>query len=515
MANDGVATMLRVQQYVNTIGTSGKFPAQSNWSVDPAVSDTVAVDIVDRNSEPNSHSSPIHKPGLNGSTENKDAVFVSQGSIENGADATGLPPDECWLYKCPKRSSTSNQPLEPIQHWLRATFDSPDSIFYSSRRNLLTRLEIILASGGPIDAYRFGGSVPSLNQIPPSKPTDSVQRARMPPPYPNLIDQSRRIASAGSSDSLSMTNQNNNANNYGKLTKPKYSLPPQYSNSCAHRPDSMTNLSTGTQNLSQSLGGQLSGLFSGSPAKTGSLDELEPNASRTNIQEIARIQEDNLKADVAAMAAAAAASGRHGSHHSLASLGRRSPDGSYSRVPSAPESPHSSNPQLAGPITNQPIVSHVHRPTVDLSSTTFATYMVPEAIKTSTANEGSAATHPPPTHVPRLPQTNIGETRPIHTGVVNNSGLNIRHAYSALPQKPTIPTTYQQLSSDVQNTGMGTVQNMYVPPPTVSSSEPRNQFGFRSMRRIPGPQYSPRPPAYVPPSLRPNHHNGSSMEKSG
>ncbi|THD18041.1 hypothetical protein D915_011087 [Fasciola hepatica] len=507
MANEGVATMLRVQQYVNAIGNPGEFSSQSGWTEDPG---TTNCTLSGQAPESNSHLSPIHK------SDNKEAALASQSSLDNGTDTTELPADECWLYKCPKRSTTTVQTIEPIQNWLRATFDAPESMFYSSRRNLLTRLEVILASGGPIDAYRFGGSVPSLNQIPAGKAFDSMQRAKIPPPYPSVISSNRRIVSAGSSDSLSTANQSFSIGTYGKLVKAKYSLPPQLSSSsCAQRPDSMTNLSTGTQNLSQSLGGQISGLFSSSPARAGSLDELEPSASRTNIQEIARIQEDNLKADVAAMAAAAAASGRHGSHHSLASLGRRSPDGSYSRVPSASESPHSSNPQLAGPNTNQPVASHVHRPTIDLSSTTFANYMIPEAMKSPTTNIGiPPIPHSVLPHVPRLPQNVTAENRSTHSSGINPSGHGIRQAYSALPQKPTIPTNYHQLQSDVPNSGIVPIQTVCVPPPTLSSGEPRNQFGFRSMRRIPSPQYGPRPMAYLPP----HHHiqsNDSSTKESG
>ncbi|KAA0195636.1 hypothetical protein FBUS_07477 [Fasciolopsis buskii] len=498
MANEEVATMLRVQQYVNAIGNPGKF-SQSSWAEDPNAFDSA---LLVQTSELSSHPSPVHKSG------NKETTLLSQSSLDNGLDSTGLPTDECWLYRCPKRSTATLKEVEPIQNWLRATFDAPDSIFYSSRRNLLTRLEIILASGGPIDAYRFGGSVPSLNQIPSGRIFDSIQSAKIPPPYPSVMNPSRRMVSAGSSDSLSATNQSFTAGTYGKLVKTKHSSPLRSNiGRCAQRPDSMTNLSTGTQNLSQSLSGNMGGLFFSSP-KTGSLDELEPTASRTNIQEIARIQEDNLKADVAAMAAAAAASGRHGSHHSLASLGRRSPDGSYSRLPSAPESPHSSNPQIAGPNTIHSAVSHAHRPTIDLSSTTFANYMIPEAVKNPSANTAiSSNPHSVLSHVPRLLQSTAMENRSVQSSGMNPNGCGVRQAYSVLPQKPTIPTNYYQPKSDMTNSGVSPTQNTCVPLPSISS-EARNQFGFRSVRRIPGPQYGTRSVTYL-------SSRGSSTEDPG
>ncbi|GAA54515.1 hypothetical protein CLF_103547 [Clonorchis sinensis] len=287
-------------------------------------------------------------------TDNLDAVGSESEPCVNGH--WELPPEECWLYKVSK-SISSGPPIIPVSKWLRDVFDQPDSPFSQSRRNLLTRLEVILAAGGPTAAYRFGGSVPSLN-LNYSQPTSAFDQqsaingsSGIHTGYNVFHQHVGGIPSTGSSESLStgthgqieyapvLAGTHANAFTFNRIRRPKYSLPPQRSGSqrLAATP------SSSTSHLSQSLGGgQINRVWSGSTGKIGSCDALE--TIKTDVQEIARIQEDNLKAEVAALAAAAA--GRHGSQHSLGSYGRRSIDGSLTQLTSAPGSPGASTTQL-------------------------------------------------------------------------------------------------------------------------------------------------------------------------
>ena len=402
-----------------------------------------------------------------------------------------LPPDECWLYKPPKFQLQDNETVKPITDWLRDTFDSPQSRFYHSRRNLLDRLEIIL-QGGETAAYRYGGSVPSLNVM------SSMQNST---PYEHLnqssLDNStvRPLVyqpSTGSSDSLSTTGVRLDVNvkngdpqtNMGTFTRTKRlrpSLPPQ---------NSMQRLVNGSHGSTSHLSNSVVGnpFFPRSSNKTGSCDELE----HADVQQIARIQEDNLKAEVAALVAASTA-GRHGSQHSISSLNRNSPDGSCTNIASAPESPHSSTTRLS---FNQPnLVKYPAESRLPGSSELNIRYSNDQyqglhAGDLSQQCIGSVH-HTQPD--PNLSQFN-------HFGSYQNNIPSKPNPYKLLPQKPFVTTVTDSsrvtpLNFDQSQITASPYQNSLPNSNStpISTSIPQSHFGFRPPRKISAPVL-PKPP---------------------
>lgn len=408
---------------------------------------------------------PVH---VNGSNTNID---ISKANYE-------IPADECWLFKPPKKNQIHGS-VEPIKAWLRAIFDSPDSCFFHSRRNLLSRLEAIILAGGQTESYQFGGSVPSLNLItsgyPPRPNTGRTEHSL----HGSVV--SNRLVTANSSDNLSfstqysgtsptMSNELINMSTFTRSHKPRISLPPQSSASKStrngsHIPNSYLSNSTGA-NFSFKL-----------PNKTGSCDELESASTNTNVQEIARRQEDTLKAEVAALAAAAA--GKHGSQHSLASLCKNSPHGSYTNIASAPESPHSSTTKL-----NQPQSNHDHlysKQSLSLSQE-FEGHVTNQQL-TQDIHPSHYSSHSPTRKDSSLNM--VTQTSTVAT---------IKHdPYKILPQKPILTNIVPEFGEDLKQSykfsvsthasvnplSMNTTGNAYIP-----SAEPRSHFGFRSSFQI-------------------------------
>ncbi|RTG85758.1 uncharacterized protein DC041_0011665 [Schistosoma bovis] len=413
---------------------------------------------------------PLNPMYTNGSTAETDVLKANYG----------IPADECWLFKPPKQHQTQGS-VEPIRTWLRAIFDSPDSCFFHSRRNLLSRLEAIILAGGQTEAYQFGGSVPSLNLItsgyPPRPNTCRTEHSV----YGSVV--SNRLVTASSSDSISfpsqqtvtnptMNSEHVNMNTFTRSHKPRISLPPQCSASKSvkngsHNPNSYLSNSTGTNFTFKP------------PNKTGSCDELETTSANTNVQEIARRQEDTLKAEVAALAAAAAAAGKHGSQHSLASLCRNSPHGSYTNIASAPESPHSSTTKL-----NQPQQNHDH-------------FYVKQSLSFSQEFEGQITNQQPTQDTHLVNHSSHSPTRkdvlsniPAHASNVANIKQN---PYKILPQKPLLTNIVPEMgdeSRQSQKISVSTHPSLY--PLAVnatgnvymSSAEPRSHFGFRPLQQI-------------------------------
>ncbi|CAH8497530.1 unnamed protein product [Heterobilharzia americana] len=405
----------------------------------------------------------------------------SNQDIKTSKASCEIPADECWLFKPPKLHQTQGS-VEPINKWLRAIFDSPDSRFYHSRRNLLSRLEAIILAGGQTEAYHFGGSVPSLHLINSGYPPVSHRGGAELSAYGSSI--SNRMVTASSSDSLSFPNQplsenttiNNELINVGTFTrshKPRISLPPQCSTSKSMR--------NGPHNSNSYLSNSTGANFSfKSPNKTGSCDELEITSTNTNVQEIARRQEDALKAEVAALAAAAA--GRHGSQHSLASLCRNSPHGSYTNIASAPESPHSSSTKLNQPHSN------------------YENFYAKQSLSVSQEFEGHV-TNPSQQLTQNVqPSCFSSDTPPRKDSLLNltthaSSVSNIKqNPYKILPQKPMLANIVSASGDDSKYSKKISGISSY--PPVNSFSIPavtnvhnpvveaRTHFGFRSSRKI-------------------------------
>lgn len=407
-----------------------------------------------------------------------------------------LPVDECWLYVPPIQPRDA---VVPITQWLREVFESPSSIFSHTRRNLLTRLEAILASGGPIAAYRFGGSVPSLNS---HQTRHSSFRQTSPFGMPaNVLGVGFRrgtfaIPSVGSSDSLSMITQNGNPDStslsFSHVHQPQYSLPPQRSGS-----QRIATTSSGSASyLSQSLGFPQGTFFSGSAAKVGSCDALE--TTKANIQEIARIQEDNLKADVAALAAAAA--GRHGSQHSLGSHGYGTPRGSFSKLSSAPESPHSSDPHLPQSTLNRsnadmPIM---HRSSLDALNIVYPKF---DRLDATAPIHHGATTHCTESFNPkRSIDLSVLQSENLTFGFSTRANGSSAYAtHSVLSQKRTAPTTVRDQPLAEAPAVVSGPRISYNGIPELL--EARTHFGFRPLRKL-APDYS-KPPVPATSRLAP------------
>lgn len=437
-----------------------------------------------------SYSHPINTEKPN------DEIISTSGGPAPGANGTPcLPVDECWLYTLPRQLK---DPVFPITQWLREVFESPSSMFLHSRRNLLTRLEAILASGGPIAAYRFGGSVPSLNSH-QSCYSSFRQTSRFGTPASIHDVGSHRgtfaIPSAGSSDSLSLITQNGNPDSkalaFSHTHQPKHSLPPQRSGSqrLAAVP------SDSTSYLSHSLGLHHGTFPSGSAGKVGSCDALE--TIKANVQEIARIQEDNLKADVAALAAAAA--GRHGSQHSLSSHGHGTPCESFSKLSSAPESPHSSDLHLPQYTLNQcgADLPPLHRSSLDGLNAIYHKFDRLDA--TAPIHQGTTTHCTDFNAQPSMNLSTVKSENPTFGFNTRVNGSRVNSTHSVLFQTRTTPSTIrdQPLSeTSTNNTGLRLSYNGI--PELLES---RTHFGFRPLRKS-APDYS-KPPVPAASRLAP------------
>ncbi|KAF6771246.1 hypothetical protein AHF37_09633 [Paragonimus kellicotti] len=432
---------------------------------------------------------------------------VKDASAESVTHSNGdyeLPYEECWLYRFSKKPKPHGSPIVPIEKWLREVFDSPTSVFSHSKRNLLTRLELILVTGGPIAAYRFGGSVPTLNLM-SSAPAPLLNHAKATAvgnTSVSLGGGSVHLPSTGSSDSLSTighkTDPQNPANSlaFSRVLRPKVSLPPQRSGS-QHL---VTASYDSSSQLSQSLGSPFNRPWSGSTGKVGSCDALE--TTKANVQEIARIQEDILKADVAALAAAAA--GRLGSQTSLGSNGHHTPEGSLSRLASAPGSPCTSNLHLN---QSNPSLTDCTNSTNGYATNASAN---PSQYNTRFGEVSSVYQNP---RLPLCTQASVdslgGGTFGIPSSIPNSCTNSMpKHAYPVLPPKPFIPSC-----------GNPEEPSAYINRSITSSSvlpemiDNRSHFGFRPARKISTPHYATRPPPLPAFSRRVSAANTHQMNK--
>lgn len=352
------------------------------------------------------------------SSENRTVNVLNSTSRNDIKKSTCVLSDETWLYKPSTNTSTADC-AESVHFWLRGIFDSPDSCFFHSRRNLLSRLEAIILNGSHTNLCMnaFSGSVPSLNQfVLPNLSVDNGQNGM------NFISSNDLFSKSGSAKNLNASQTGFMTSMMGTLKQPKPSLPPQ---------QGQTNRSK-VENLSNNL---LSNSLGAKPVvKSGSCDEFKTTQSiSTNVQEIARIQEDKLKAQVAALAAAAA--GRHGSQNSL---NRTSPTSSYTNIASAPESPRSSVTKLLNEDRDGGSVIITNYPNVNTSLTEY-----------------------------------------------DNSGSFLRsrqNSYTLLPQKPVLPCFYPDASANSANV----VLNNKFGSDGLSCS----QFGFRPLRKNSDPPSS-------------------------
>lgn len=202
-----------------------------------------------------------------------------------------IPEEECWLFK-PAKSSKQPSFLSNTSclQWAREIFDSPTSEFYHHRRDLIHRLEAILTTQPAKRLGYIGGSVPSLNM--------TANSAVTPAPL-------SRFRGGGSG-------QNFAPGSTATFTRPKRQtseILPQH-----------------TRQGSSPSGNR-------SPGRTvknsGSTDDLHNVA---DLQTIARKQEDDLKAEVAAISAQQHATRLGSSQQSLNSANAESPYSSQTRL---------------------------------------------------------------------------------------------------------------------------------------------------------------------------------------
>ena len=197
-----------------------------------------------------------------------------------------IPEEECWLFK-PPNSSTFISATSCLL-WAREVFDSPSSQFYHRRRDLLNRLEIIIATEPFKRLPNLGGSVPDLNST-------TVTAASVSTPLTRLEG-----VGGGSGESLLPGSS-------ATFIRPK------------HRASEVISQHT-RQRSSPSAGNRSS----------GSTDDLQNVA---DLRTIARKQEDELKAEVAAISAHQQQASRNGgSQQSLNRSGHESPYGSQPRL---------------------------------------------------------------------------------------------------------------------------------------------------------------------------------------
>lgn len=222
-----------------------------------------------------------------------EADEVSNGTTHR-KPPQNIPEDECWLFKPPKNAIpliSNNSCLL----WIREVFDSPSSKFYQRRRDLLNRLEIILATEPFKRLPNLGGSVPSLNTSNGSINSNS-----------NTFSKSR-VMGGGST-------QNFDPGSSATFVRPKRHV---------------SDVISLQQHQSNQHSRQRSSPVPFKPTTSGSTDDLQ---NVDDLRSMARKQEDELKAEVAAISAHQYAARSGGSQQSLNRSG--------------PESPYNSQPRL-------------------------------------------------------------------------------------------------------------------------------------------------------------------------
>lgn len=223
---------------------------------------------------------------------------ISNASVQNKA-AESIPEEDCWLFK-PSKTSVPFLSNASCLIWAREVFDSPSSQFYQRRRDLLNRLELILATE-PFKRFpNLGGSVPSLISNVVTNNSSTISKSR---------------GFGGSS------NQNFGPGSNATFVRPRRHasdvIPPQQQQKQLPQP--------ATQH-SRQRSSPIPFKLGTSP---GSTDDLQNVA---DLRSMARKQEDELKAEVAAISAHQYASRSGGSQQSLNRSG--------------PESPYNSQPRL-------------------------------------------------------------------------------------------------------------------------------------------------------------------------
>ncbi|VDM35244.1 unnamed protein product [Hydatigera taeniaeformis] len=206
-----------------------------------------------------------------------------------------IPEEECWLFKPSKVTGSSLfLPNNSSLLWAREVFDSPSSEFYHRRRDLLNRLEFILATEPAKRLPNLGGSVPALNTTPTTV-------------APTPLAKSRAVGGGS-------------GQNFGPGSSATFVRPKRHA----------------SEMLPQHSHQRSSPAGSHSPVhfktSSGSTDDLQNVA---DLQSMARKQEDELKAEVAAISAHQQASRMGGSQQSLNSAnrsGQESPYNSQSRL---------------------------------------------------------------------------------------------------------------------------------------------------------------------------------------
>lgn len=233
--------------------------------------------------------------GASEADETSTASGVNAHSRLQNKQMDDIPEEECWLFKSPKTTGpTSFLSNNSCLLWAREVFDSPSSEFYHRRRDLLNRLEFILATEPAKRLPNLGGSVPALN-------TTFATVASTP------LAKSRAIGGG--------SGQNFGPGSSATFVRPKRhasEMLPQHSHQRSSPAGSRSPVHFKTS--------------------SGSTDDLQNVA---DLQSMARKQEDELKAEVAAISAHQQASRMGGSQQSLNSAnrsGQESPYNSQSRL---------------------------------------------------------------------------------------------------------------------------------------------------------------------------------------
>ncbi|BHF62168.1 hypothetical protein SprV_0100514900 [Sparganum proliferum] len=254
-----------------------------------------------------------------------------------------LPEEECWLFKSPKGQNSSLSTKDSSLHWAREVFDSPTSQLHRHRYDLLNRLEVILTMNGGAGSsatkpFLFGGSAPSLAAFNLAD-QDTHASSSSPSIIPGRPEALKSTLCLSAAPPVPSFRRGLHADvNTATFTRPRR----QHSETISQRPEGSgqpMNLRASDAAFQPSLYGGTSPADKAPFRASGSCDDLQNVA---DLQVIARMQEDDLKAQVAAMNAAVV--NKNGSQQSLAS--NRSSTGDPK---SASQSPHSSTNRLYQP----------------------------------------------------------------------------------------------------------------------------------------------------------------------
>lgn len=287
------------------------------------------------------------KPALVASSAAKPSA-----SLLPTSSVTELPEEECWLFKSPKGQNSSLSTKDSSLSWAREVFDSPASQLHRHRHDLLNRLEAILTlSGGAGSSATkpllFGGSTPSLATFNVTDqnthaPSSSVSSSSIIPDRHEIPKSTLSLSAAPPVSSFRRERGLHPSINTATFTRTRR----QHSETIGQKPEGSgqsMNLRASDAAFQPSLYGSTSPAEKTPFNAAGSCDDLQNVA---DLQVIARMQEDDLKAQVAAMNAAVVA--KNGSQQSLAS--NRSSTGDPK---SASQSPHSSTNRLYQPARSQ------------------------------------------------------------------------------------------------------------------------------------------------------------------